>query len=84
LDNPRPTIQELKSVLYPKDEFRQLTTRNQSIRKGHVPDPDNPGNLKYDRKAYVNWLRSNAAKQQLLMKEIIQKHEEDNKERNVY
>ena len=84
LDNPRPTVQELKSVLYPEGELRHLTSKNQYTLRSYVPDPDNPGRLKYDKEAYVKWLYSNSAKQQQIMKEIIQNHEDDNEERNVY
>jgi hypothetical protein len=76
LENPRPTVQELKSVLYPEGALRHLTSKNQTTLSGYVPDPDKPGFLKYDKEAYVKWLRSNAAKQQLIMKDIIRKYEE--------
>ena len=44
---PRPTIRELRCVIYsPGLVLRQLNSQNQYTRRGYVPDPDKPGWLK--------------------------------------
>ncbi len=67
--DPRPTIAELKRVLYAP--VIRLDSQNQYTRRGYVPDPNKPGWLKYDQEEYKKLLKADAKKQQKLMQQII-------------
>jgi hypothetical protein len=47
--NPRPTIGELKQVLFPLGGLG-LTSQNQDTHRGYIPDLDRPRRMKYTRK----------------------------------
>lgn len=71
--NPRPTIAELRRVVYPPGLKIGLTSQNYVRRRGYVPDPQKPGWLKYDEKEYIKTLQWEARKRQELMQQIIEK-----------
>jgi hypothetical protein len=73
--NPRPTIAELRRVVYTPGLKIGLTSQNYHRRRGYVPDPQKPGWLKYDRKEYIETLQWEAQKRQELMQQIIEKRE---------
>ncbi|HEY6668515.1 MAG TPA: hypothetical protein VI033_05110 [Candidatus Nitrosopolaris sp.] len=64
--NPRPTIGELNQVLSPPGGLG-LTSQNQGIHRGYVPDPDRPGQWKYDNEEYLKILKQEAQKRIELM-----------------
>ena len=68
--NPRPTIEELKQVLYPPGGLG-LTSQNQFTHIGYVPDPDRPGQWKYDKEEYLKALKREAKKRIELMLQIM-------------
>jgi hypothetical protein len=70
---PRPTIAELRKVVYTPELKIGLTSQNQHRRRGYIPDPEKPGWLKYDRKKYIEILQWEARKRQKLMQQIIEK-----------
>ena len=71
--NPRPTITELKRVVYPPGlVIRPLTSQNQYNRRGLVPNPEKPGWLKYDKEKYIEILKQEAQKRQQVMQQIIE------------
>jgi hypothetical protein len=45
---PRPTIEELKQVVYSSPLGRHNNCSDFFKRRGYIPDPDKPGYLKYD------------------------------------
>jgi len=67
--DPRPTIAELKRVLYAP--AMRLDSQNQHSWRGYVPDRNKPGWLKYDQGEYKKLLKQDAQKQQKLMQQII-------------
>ena len=67
---PRPTIEELEQVLYPPGGL-WLTSQNQFTRRGVVPDPDRPGQWKYDREEYLKILKQEAQKRIEIMLKIM-------------
>jgi hypothetical protein len=67
--NPRPTIGELKRVLYPPGGL-WLTSQNQDTHRGYIPDPDT-GRMKYDNEEYLNILKQEAQKRIELMLQIM-------------
>lgn len=70
---PRPTIEELKQVVYPKGlALAPLDSQNQYRLRGYVPDPDKPGWLKYDKEEYYRLRRQEALKRLEAMQQIIQ------------
>ncbi|MGH9986787.1 MAG: hypothetical protein ACRD8W_22815 [Nitrososphaeraceae archaeon] len=73
--NPRPTIAELRRVLYPPGLKIGLTSQNHHRRRGYVPDPQKPGWLKYDEKEYIETLQWEARERQKLMQQIIEKRQ---------
>jgi hypothetical protein len=68
--NPRPTIGELRQVLFPQGGL-WLTSQNQATRRGYVPDPDRPGWMKYDDEEYLKILKQEAQKRIELMLQIM-------------
>jgi hypothetical protein len=71
--DPRPTIKELERVAEPLGlVISPLTSQNQYKRRGLVPDPDNPGWLKYVKENYVKILKQEAQKRQRIMQQIIE------------
>jgi hypothetical protein len=71
--NSPPTITELGRVAEPPGlVIRPLTSQNQYIRRGLVPDPEKPGWLKYDKEAYIKILKQEARKRQQMMHQIIE------------
>ena len=68
--NPRPTIGELRQVLFPIGGL-WLTSQNQFTRRGVVPDPDRPGQWKYDKEEYSKTLKREAKKHIELMLQIM-------------
>jgi hypothetical protein len=58
--DPRPTVAELEQVVNPLPlgvVIEYLTSQNQFLRYssyvGYIPNPENPGRLKYDKAEYV-------------------------------
>ena len=69
---PRPTIRELRRVMYPAGlVIRPLNSQNQYTRRGYVPDPDKPGWFKYDKEEYIKIIQQEAQKRIEVMIEII-------------
>jgi len=68
--NPRPTIEELKQVLYTPGGLR-LTSQNQDTHRGCVQDPDRPECMKYDKEEYLKLLKQEAQKRIELMLQIM-------------
>ena len=68
--NPRPTIGELRQVLFPIGGL-WLTSQNQDTGRGFVPDPDRPGWMKYDREEYLKILKQEAQNRIELMLHIM-------------
>jgi hypothetical protein len=74
LDDPRPTIAELRRVLDPPGLVIGLTSQNLHRWRGYVPDPQKPGWMKYDKKQYMKYVESDAQKQLEAMRQIIEAH----------
>jgi len=71
--NPPPTITELERVAEPPGlVLRPLSSQNQYIGRGYVPDPEKPGWLKYDKEAYIKIIKQEAQKRQQVMRQIIE------------
>jgi hypothetical protein len=71
--NPRPTITELGRVAEPPGlVIEALTSQNQYIHRGLVPNPEKPGWLKYDKEEYIKILKQEAQKRQQVMRRIIE------------
>jgi hypothetical protein len=68
--NPRPTIGELRQVLFPIGGL-WLTSQNQDTCRGFVPDPDRPGWKKYDKEEYLKILKEEAQNRIELMLKIM-------------
>ena len=68
--DPRPTIEELKQVLYPPGGLG-LTSQNHYTHRGFVPDPDMPGQWKYDKEEYSKTLKREAKNRIELMLQIM-------------
>jgi hypothetical protein len=68
--SPRPTIGELRQVLYPPEGLG-LTSQNQDTHRGYVPDPDRPGWMKYDREEYLKLVKQEAQNRIELMLHIM-------------
>ena len=68
--DPRPTIEELKQVLYPPEGLG-LTSQNQDTHRGRVPDPDRPEWMKFDKEEYLKLLKQEAQKRIELMLQIM-------------
>jgi hypothetical protein len=68
--SPRPTIGELRQVLFPIGGL-WLTSQNQDTGRGFVPDPDRPGWKKYDKEEYLKILKQEAQKRIELILKIM-------------
>ena len=68
--DPRSTIGDLEQVLYPAGGL-WLTSQNQYTRRSFVPDPDMPGQWKYDNEEYLKILKQEAQKRIELMLQIM-------------
>lgn len=71
LDNPRPTIQELRHVLCPPGSEIALNSQNQRGIRDWIPHPDKPGWLKYDPKEFTKVLDSDKQKILSAMADIV-------------
>jgi hypothetical protein len=70
--NPRPTISELKQVVYPEGLIlRPLDSQNQFTSRGYVPDLKVPGQMKYNPGEYTKFRRYEAQRRQEIMLQII-------------
>jgi cytochrome c2 len=69
--NPRPSVAELRQVIYLSGLVVGLTSQNQNIWRGYVPDPQKPDAMKYDEKEYLKTIRLEAKKRNDAMKQII-------------
>jgi hypothetical protein len=68
--DPRPTLEELCLVL---DGSRiGFNSKDPYKAQGFVPDPQNPGKLKYDTKEYQRIILLEAEKRKEIMRKIIQ------------
>jgi hypothetical protein len=77
--NPRPTIEELKQVLFPPGGLG-LSSQNLFRRRGYILDPEKPGWLKYDKKEYLRILKQEAQNRQKAMIEIMKSRGVDHDE----
>jgi hypothetical protein len=71
--HPRPTIEELKQVVYSPGLVIGLTLENRHTWKGFVPSSDNPDEWKYDKQEYLRILHSEVLTQQDVMCKIIER-----------
>lgn len=71
LDNPRPTIEELRRVLYPSGSKIGLDSQNRRRKRGWIPDPDKPGRMKYDPMIFTKVLDSDKQKILKTMEKIV-------------
>jgi hypothetical protein len=73
--SPPPTITELRQVLYlPGLLLEPLTSENQySIKRGYVPDPEIPSQVKHDPEEYMRNRKLEVEKRQQAMRWIIEK-----------
>jgi hypothetical protein len=73
--DPRPTIEELRQVLFsPKLKLR-LNSQNLLRKEACIPNPERPGWFKRDRRPYHEYLKlvkADAHKQQEIMQQVIQ------------
>ena len=71
--NPRPTIQELKQVIFPSGlAIKPLNSQNQHSRRGFVPNPDEPQWRIYDPAEYFKLRRKEAKRRQEIIQQIIE------------
>ena len=70
---PRPTIDELRQVVYLPKPVIGLTSEKRWTWKGFVPTTENPHKWKYDKKEYLRILQSEVHKRQDLMRQIIER-----------
>ena len=71
--NPRPTIQELKQVIYPAGlAIKPLNSQNQLTNLGFVPDPNEKQALIHNPKEHVKLRREEAKRRQEIMFQIIE------------
>jgi hypothetical protein len=73
--DPRPTIKELRHVLFSPELKLGLNSQNLLRKEALIPDPEKPGWLKRDRHPYNEYLKlvkADAQKQQEIMQQVIQ------------
>jgi hypothetical protein len=73
--DPRPTIEELRHVLFSPELKLRLNSQNQLRKEALIPNPEKPGWLKRDRRPYHEYLKlvkADAQKQQEIMQQVIQ------------
>lgn len=83
--SPRPAMYELRQVFNgfdydkhkPQFVIEYDSQKRYTAHNGYFPDPDEPGWLKYDKKKYVELLKSEGLKRNEMMREII-KSRQDN------
>lgn len=63
------------SLILSDDKLSHITNsdcpRKIKLHRGHIPDPQKPGGMKYDKKEYLKTLRLEAKKHNIAMKQII-------------
>ena len=73
--DPRPTIEELRQVLFSPELKLGLNSQNQLRKEAWIPNPEKPGWFKLDRRPYHEYLKlvkADAQKQQQIMQQVIQ------------
>jgi hypothetical protein len=73
--DPRPTIEELRHVLFSPELELRLNSQNQLRKEAWIPNPEKPGWFKHDRRPYHEYLKlvkADAQKQQEIMHQVIQ------------
>jgi hypothetical protein len=73
--DPRPTIEELRQVLFSPELKLGLNSQNQLRKEAWIPNPEKPGWFKRDRRPYHEYLKlvkADAQKQQEIMQQVIQ------------
>lgn len=79
---PRPTIQELKRVIYDTSPLERFNNGSDVLKhRGYIPNPDKPGWLKYDRskrhQEYKKLLKQEAQDRMQLMIDIMKSRNVD-------
>ena len=72
---PRPTIEELRHVLFSPELELRLNSQNQLRKEAWMPNPEKPGWFKRDRRPYHEYLKlvkADAQKQEQIMQQVIQ------------
>lgn len=69
--SPRPSVRELLEVFASRSFLLSVDSQAPPGRQGLVPDPQRPGWAKYDKKAYIKILKSEAQKRMQMMRDII-------------
>ncbi len=72
---PRPTIEELRHVLFSPELKLGLNSQNQLRKEAWIPNPEKPGWFKRDRRPYHEYLKlvkADAQKQEQIMQQVIQ------------
>ena len=70
--NPRPTIPELKQVVYPKGlAIKTLNSQNENTGLGSVPDPSKKKWIK-SPKEFMKLRRMEAERRQEIMRQVIE------------
>jgi hypothetical protein len=73
--DPRPTIEELRQVLFSPELKLGLNSQNQLRKEAWIPNPEKPGWFKRDRRPYHEYLKlvkADAQKQQEIMQQVVQ------------
>src|SRR5215208_4892617 len=73
--DPRPTIEELRQVLFSPELKLGLNSQNQLRKEAWIPNPEKPGWFKRDRRPYHEYLKlvkAHAQKQEQIMQQVIQ------------
>jgi hypothetical protein len=73
--DPRPTVQELRQVLFSPGLKLGLNSQNQLRKEARIPNPEKPGWIKRDRRPYHEYLKlvkADAQKQQEIMQQAVQ------------
>jgi hypothetical protein len=73
--DPRPTIEELRHVLYSPELKLRLNSQNLLRKEARIPNPEKPGWFKRDRRPYHEYLKlvkADAQKQEQIMQQVIQ------------
>jgi hypothetical protein len=73
--DPRPTIEELRQVLFSPEIKLGLSSQNLLRKEAWVPNPEKPGWFKHDRPPYHEYLKlvkADAQRQQEIMQQVIQ------------
>jgi hypothetical protein len=73
--DPRPTIEELRHVLFSTELKLRLNSQNLLRKEALIPNPEKPGWFKHERRPYHEYLKlvkADAQKQQEIMHQVIQ------------